>query len=314
MVNTVHDLKIIHAYIHQTIKALLMSKDDTLPISMKAMFWLIRQAKVAMENDNMLVTIHAPIHICGDIHGQYPDLLKIFNKLGYPSRQNRYLFLGDYVDRGKQSIEVISLLFCYKLLYHKDVFLLRGNHETADVSRIYGFYDECKRRGSIKLWKAFIDVFNVMPVAGTVGLAPSFNFVPDPVMLCMHGGISPSLKDYREINNIKRPCEIPEEGVLCDLVWSDPETEGPTFVTGWHPNDRGVSYLFCRDVLKNFLKDNKLELICRAHQVVEDGYEFYGNRDLVTIFSAPKYCGEFDNKGGVMSVSESLKCTFTIFD
>ncbi len=310
MVNTIVDLTIIHKNIQNIIQALLISNSDTLPIPIKYMFWLIRQAKTVIEQDNMLLNVQAPVHICGDIHGQYSDLLQIFNKLGYPSSKNRYMFLGDYVDRGQRSIEVVCLLFCFKILYHNHVFLLRGNHETADVSRVYGFHDECKRRGSIKLWKHFVDVFNVMPVAATVGLAPP----EDPVMLCMHGGLSPFLKNYKDINKIKRPTEVSEEGILCDLLWSDPETEGPTFLQGWHPNDRGVSYLFCRDVLHQFLKDNKLEMICRAHQVVEDGYEFYGNRELVTIFSAPRYCGEFDNKGGVMTVGESLKCTFTLFD
>ena len=310
MVNTIVDLTIIHKNIQNIIQALLISNSDTLPIPIKYMFWLIRQAKTVIEQDNMLLNVQAPVHICGDIHGQYSDLLQIFNKLGYPYSKNRYMFLGDYVDRGQRSIEVVCLLFCFKILYHNHVFLLRGNHETADVSRVYGFHDECKRRGSIKLWKHFVDVFNVMPVAATVGLAPP----EDPVMLCMHGGLSPFLKNYKDINKIKRPTEVSEEGILCDLLWSDPETEGPTFLQGWHPNDRGVSYLFCRDVLHQFLKDNKLEMICRAHQVVEDGYEFYGNRELVTIFSAPRYCGEFDNKGGVMTVGESLKCTFTLFD
>jgi len=310
MENTIVDLRIIHKNIQNIIQALLISNSDTLPIPMKYMFWLIRQAKTVIEQDNMLLNVQAPVHICGDIHGQYSDLLKIFNNLGYPSSQNRYMFLGDYVDRGKKSIEVVCLLFCFKILYHNDVFLLRGNHETADVSRVYGFHDECKRRGSIKLWKHFVDVFNVMPVAATVGLAPP----EDPVILCMHGGLSPFLQNYKDINKIKRPTEVSDEGILCDLLWSDPETEGPTFLKGWHPNDRGVSYLFCRDVLHKFLKENKLEMICRAHQVVEDGYEFYGNRELVTIFSAPRYCGEFDNKGGVMTVNESLKCTFTLFD
>jgi len=310
MANTIGDLRIIHKNIQNIIQTLLISNSDTLPIPIKYMFWLIRQAKTVIEQDNMLLNVQAPVHICGDIHGQYSDLLQIFNKLGYPSSKNRYMFLGDYVDRGQRSIEVVCLLFCFKILYHNDVFLLRGNHETADVSRVYGFHDECKRRGSIKLWKHFVDVFNVMPVAATVGLAPP----EDPVILCMHGGLSPFLNDYRDINKIKRPTEVSDEGILCDLLWSDPETEGPTFLQGWHPNDRGVSYLFCRDVLHKFLKDNKLEMICRAHQVVEDGYEFYGNRELVTIFSAPRYCGEFNNKGGVMTVNESLKCTFTLFD
>lgn len=303
------DIVEIHEYVSKLINALLQSKSDTLPVSMDGLMWLLRQAKEAVKNDKMLVSVNPPIHICGDIHGQYTDLLKMFKKLGFPSRNNRYLFLGDYVDRGRQSIEVISLLFCYKILYHNDVILLRGNHETADVSRIYGFHDECKRRGSIKLWRSFIDVFNEMPVAATVGLHGH-----DPAILCMHGGLSPDLEDYKKISDIKRPTDIPDEGVLCDLLWSDPDTEGPVFKTGWHPNDRGVSHVFCRNVLRKFLKDNKLELICRGHQVVEDGYEFFGNKDLVTIFSAANYCGEFDNKGGVMTVLPSLKCTFTIFD
>ena len=146
MANTIGDLRIIHKNIQNIIQTLLISNSDTLPIPIKYMFWLIRQAKTVIEQDNMLLNVQAPVHICGDIHGQYSDLLQIFNKLGYPSSKNRYMFLGDYVDRGQRSIEVVCLLFCFKILYHNDVFLLRGNHETADVSRVYGFHDECKRR------------------------------------------------------------------------------------------------------------------------------------------------------------------------
>ena len=296
----------IHKYIHDLKNAILESKSDVLPISIDSLMWLLKQAKFVMTHDSMLVKTVSPIHICGDIHGQYNDLLKIFDRLGYPSKNNRYLFLGDYVDRGKQSIEVMSLLLCYKILYHNDVFLLRGNHESAEISRIYGFYDECKRRANIKLWKSFVDVFNRMPVAATIGTQEN-----DPVIMCMHGGLSPSLTHINQINNIKRPCDIPENGLLCDLLWSDPDTENNR--NGWYENDRGVSYVFGKNEIESFLQKNNLQLICRAHQVVEDGYEFFANRKLVTIFSAANYCGEFDNLGGVMTVSSLLRCSFTVF-
>ncbi|CAN1840921.1 Serine/threonine-protein phosphatase PP1 isozyme 1, partial [Linum perenne] len=172
-------------------------------------------------------------NLTGDIHGQYSDLLRIFENAGFPPRAN-YLFLGDYVDRGKQSLETICLLMAYKIKYPENMFLLRGNHECASLNRIYGFYDECKRRYSVRLWKLFTDSFNCLPVAALI----------EEKILCMHGGLSPDL----------------------------------------HSLD----------------------------QVMEDGYEFFANKQLVTIFSAPNYCGEFDNAGGMMSVDGDLLCSFQI--
>ena len=120
----------------------------------------------------------------------------------------------DYVDRGKQSIETISLLLAYKIQYPENFFILRGNHESAGINRIYGFYDECKRRYSIKLWKIFSDVFNCLPVSALI----------DEKILCMHGGLSPELQDLQQIADLRRPCDIPDVGLLCDLLWSDPST------------------------------------------------------------------------------------------
>ncbi|KAH7840164.1 hypothetical protein Vadar_013510 [Vaccinium darrowii] len=203
-----------------------------------------------------LLELEAPIKICGDIHGQYSDLLRLFEYGGLPPKAN-YLFLGDYVDRGKQSLETICLLLAYKVKYPENFFLLRGNHECASINRIYGFYDECKRRFNVKLWKIFTDCFNCLPVAALI----------DEKILCMHGGLSPDLHNLDQIRNLQRPTDVPESGLLCDLLWSDPCKD----VKGWGMNDRGVSYTFGADRVTDFLQKHDLDLICRAHQVVEDG-------------------------------------------
>ncbi|CAD8108191.1 unnamed protein product [Paramecium primaurelia] len=245
----------------------------------------------------ILLELEAPLKICGDVHGQYFDLLRLFEYGGYPPESN-YLFLGDYVDRGKQSLETICLMLAYKIKYPENFFLLRGNHECASINRIYGFYDECKRRYTIKLWKTFTDCFNCLPVAALI----------DEKILCMHGGLSPELSNLEQIRRIMRPTDVPDTGLLCDLLWSDPDKD----VQGWADNERGVSYVFSQEIVQVFLKKHELDLICRAHQVVEDGYEFFSKRQLVTLFSAPNYCGEFDNAGAMMSIDESLMCSFQI--
>lgn len=245
----------------------------------------------------VLLELEAPLKICGDIHGQYPDLLRLFEYGGFPPESN-YLFLGDYVDRGKQSLETICLLLAYKIKYPENFFLLRGNHESAGINMIYGFYDECKRRFNVKLWKTFTDCFNCLPVAAIV----------DDKIFCCHGGLSPDLKSMEQIRKIKRPTDIPDSGLMCDLLWSDPKKD----VRGWENNDRGVSFTFGEGVVTNFLNQHNLDLICRAHQVVQDGYEFFAQRRLVTLFSAPNYCGEFDNAGALLTVDESLMCSFQI--
>lgn len=176
----------------------------------------------------------------------------MFEYGGYPPEAN-YLFLGDYVDRGKQSIETICLLLAYKIKYKENFFLLRGNHECASINRIYGFYDECKRRFNVRIWKVFTDCFNCLPVAALV----------DEKILCMHGGLSPDLKNLDQIRNIARPVDVPDQGLLCDLLWADPDKD----VEGWGENDRGVSYTFGADKVAEFLQKHDLDLVCRAHQV-----------------------------------------------
>ena len=259
--------------------------------------FLITKAKEIILKQPTFLELESPLTICGDTHGQYPDLLKLFELGGFPPAAN-YLFLGDYVDRGKQSLETICLLLAYKIKYEENFFLLRGNHECASINRLYGFYDECKKRYNLKLWKNFVDIFNCFPISASI----------DDKILLMHGGISPELKSVEQLKTIMRPTDIPEEGLLCDILWSDPDPN----CENWEPNERGVSIIFGENALKKFLEKNDLDLLCRAHQVVEEGYEFFGDRELVTIFSAPNYCGEFDNNGAIMVIDENLMCSFKV--
>lgn len=277
----------------RTGKSVLLSENEVYSV-------VLRSREVFL-GQPALLEITAPAKICGDIHGQYYDLLRIFDCAGYPHGLQdgpRYLFLGDYVDRGKNSVETICMVLCYKALYPDTFHLLRGNHECGRVNKIYGFYDECKRRYNIKLWKAFTDTFNCMPLAAVL----------EGKILCMHGGLSPELVNLATIRNVQRPVEVPDQGILCDLLWSDPQE----CLSGWAPNERGVSYTFGADVVADVLKKFNLDLICRAHQVVEEGYQFFAQRQLVTIFSAPNYCAEFDNAAAILSVDSELLCSFQV--
>ena len=259
-------------------------------------FLCLKSMEIFMK-ESSLIELTAPVIICGDIHGQYRDLIRLFDFGGSPNK-NQYLFLGDYVDRGKNSIECIALLLAYKIKYPKNIFLLRGNHESEMINRTYGFYDECKRRYNLRLWKIFSDCFNWLPISAIV----------NQKILCMHGGLSPDLQNLNNIKQIVRPTEVPDKGLLCDLLWSDPEKD----CEDWAPNTRGISVLFNEDIVEKTLDILDIDLICRAHQVVTDGYEFFAKRQLVTVFSAPNYCGEFDNAGAFMTVNKDLLCGFKV--
>lgn len=233
---------------------------------------ICQRARECFLSQPALLELDAPVKIVGDVHGQYTDLIRMFEMCGFPPTSN-FLFLGDYVDRGKQSLETILLLLCYKLKYPENFFLLRGNHECANVTRVYGFYDECKRRCNVKIWKTFIDCFNTLPIAAIVA----------GKIFCVHGGLSPALSHMDDIRNIARPTDVPDYGLLNDLLWADPAD----MESDWEANERGVSYCFGKKVITDFLAAHDFDLVCRAHMVVEDGYEFFNDRVLVTVFSAP---------------------------
>ena len=256
--------------------------------------YVVEKAYDILKNEDSMLKVSAPLYICGDIHGQYYDLLRVFDILNYPPKST-FLFLGDYVDRGKQSLECLLLLLCLKIKYPTKIFLLRGNHESEALNKIYGFYDECKRRISIKCFKKITNLFNMLPITALI----------NENILCMHGGLSKDLTDLEQLNKIVRPTEIPDDGLLCDLVWSDPSDE---LSENFGENERNISVTFSKKVVEEFNKNNNLDLICRAHQVVEEGFQFFAGMQLVTIFTAPNYMGEFDNNGGILEVGEDLLC------
>eukprot|EP01013_Petalomonas_cantuscygni_P037682 TRINITY_DN68550_c0_g1_i1.p1 TRINITY_DN68550_c0_g1~~TRINITY_DN68550_c0_g1_i1.p1 ORF type:complete len:807 (-),score=42.27 TRINITY_DN68550_c0_g1_i1:569-2989(-) len=269
------------------------------------------------------VHVEAPCHIAGDIHGQYRDLLRIFDTVGLPDGTtpaarvaaamanlpspapslppSQWVFLGDYVDRGAASIETMILLMLLKLRFPNRLHLLRGNHEAAAVCRVYGFFDECKRRFSVKVWKAFVASFNALPFAAVVG----------DRIFCAHGGLSPHLTDVAQIDGLPRPAEVPESGLACDLVWADPDGALQSEAV---PNpERGISVKFGPPLIERFLAHHRFDLVVRAHECVEEGYNFLPGRKLVTIFSAPNYCGLYNNAAAVLSVAANLRCSFKIF-
>ena len=256
--------------------------------------YVVDKAYEILKNEDSMLKISAPLYICGDIHGQYYDLLRVFDILDYPPK-SKFLFLGDYVDRGKQSLECLLLLLSLKIKYPSKIFLLRGNHESEALNKIYGFYDECKRRISVKCFKKITNLFNVLPITALI----------DENILCMHGGLSKDLTNLEQLNKIARPTEIPDEGLLCDLVWSDPSDE---LSEPFGENERNVSVTFSKKVVEEFTNKNDLDLICRAHQVVEEGFQFFAGMKLITVFTAPNYMGEFDNNGGILEVGEDLLC------
>ena len=183
-----------------------------------------------------MLRIHMPCTICGDIHGQFTDLLELFRVNGIVPSVN-YVFLGDYVDRGYYSVETCLLLLCLKVRYPDRITLLRGNHESRQISQVYGFYDDCLRKyGSINVWRNCMEVFDCLSLAALV----------DNRFFCVHGGLSPSIQTLDQIRSIDRFVELPHEGGMCDLLWSDPEEN----MTGWGSNSRGCGFIFGEDSVK----------------------------------------------------------------
>jgi serine/threonine-protein phosphatase 6 catalytic subunit len=244
--------------------------------------------------------VEAPVSICGDIHGQFYDVLELF-KTGGELPDTSYIFIGDFVDRGYNSVETIQLLLSYKAKYPGRITLLRGNHESRQITQFYGFFEECQRKyGNSNPWKYCTDLFDYLPLGAIV----------EGKVLCIHGGLSPDVKTLDQIRVIDRKIEIPHEGPFCDLMWSDPED-----IDTWAFNTRGAGWLFGAKVTKEFSYLNDLELICRAHQLVMEGYKFwFPEKNLVTVWSAPNYCYRCGNVASILSLNENLEREWKIFN
>mmetsp|Transcript_29133 Transcript_29133/g.28849 ORF Transcript_29133/g.28849 Transcript_29133/m.28849 type:complete len:412 (+) Transcript_29133:180-1415(+) len=244
-----------------------------------------------------LVRLQDPLLVIGDIHGQFFDLLKILELGGSPEK-NKYLFLGDYVDRGAFALEVIILIYCLKLNYPDLVFLLRGNHECRQLTSYFTFRMECIQKYDSEVYEKIMDSFDCLPVAATV----NDNF------LSVHGGLSPHLKNIRDIDQVYRFEEPPKDGIFCDLLWADPiDNENGVMPSSYIQNTtRGCSYLYGADAVNDFLQQNDLIALIRAHEVQADGYKMHrwaGDDDfplVITVFSAPNYCDFYNNKGAII--------------
>ena len=200
--------------------------------------------------------------------------------------------MGDYVDRGYYSVETVTLLVTLKVRYRDRIFILRGNHESRQITQVYGFYDECLRKyGNANVWKFFTDLFDYFPLTAVVQGA----------VFCLHGGLSPSIDTLDTIRQLDRAQEVPHEGAMCDLLWSDPDER-----QGWGISPRGAGYTFGQDVSEQFNHTNGLRLVSRAHQLVMDGYAWAHDKNVVTIFSAPNYCYRCGNQAAIMEVNEHM--------
>lgn len=261
---------------------------------------ICEKTKEILMRESNVVHISAPVTVVGDIHGQFYDLIEIFRIGGYAPHTN-YLFLGDYVDRGLFSVETISLLTCLKLRYPDRVQLIRGNHESRAVTQTYGFYTECQRKyGSANVWTYFTDMFDFL----------TLSVVIDDQIFCVHGGLSPSVHYIDQVKIIDRFREIPHEGPMADLVWSDPDPDKEEFAI----SPRGAGYTFGASVVKHFLHRNKMNHILRAHQLCMEGFSVLYDDRLSTVWSAPNYCYRCGNMASILEVFPDGSKHFNTFE
>ncbi|OII74678.1 protein phosphatase catalytic subunit [Cryptosporidium ubiquitum] len=269
------------------------------PIKESEVKLLCMKAREILVEEANVQRIDTPVTICGDIHGQFFDLMELF-KIGGELPDTNYLFLGDFVDRGYYSVETFLLLIALKVRYPDRIMLIRGNHETRQITQVYGFYDECLRKyGSVNVWRYCTEIFDYLSLASLI----------EDRILCVHGGLSPSITTIDEIRSLDRKQEVPHDGSMCDLLWSDPEE-----INGWGISPRGAGYIFGSDVVKSFNHCNDIELITRAHQLAMDGYKWWFEQNLVTVWSAPNYCYRCGNIATVMELDEQLNYHFKTFE
>jgi serine/threonine-protein phosphatase 4 catalytic subunit len=260
---------------------------------------LCSKVKEILAEESNIQKIKSPVTICGDIHGQFEDLLELF-RIGGDCPEINYIFLGDYVDRGYRSVETFLYLIGLKLKYPERITLIRGNHESRQITQVYGFYDECNKKfGTLNVWRYCTDLFDYLTLSATI----------DDTIFCVHGGISPKVKKLDDIRLIDRKQEVPHEGPMFDMMWSDPED-----IKGWTLSHRGAGYLFGKDVFEEFLQKNDLTHVVRAHQLVMEGYKLQFDEKMITVWSAPNYIYRCGNIASIMELDENLQKIFKVFE
>lgn len=268
-------------------------------LSQELMLELIARVQEKFLEEPNLIQIQDPVTVVGDIHGQFYDLRTLL-EVGGSIHSTQYLFLGDYVDRGSFSVEVVTYLFAVKLTYPKQITMLRGNHESRQMTNFFNFHEECEFKYDNVVYDAIMDAFDAMPIAALI----------NGQFLAVHGGLSPELTNFKHINRLDRVKETPRNGVLCDLLWSDPSDEGKAEAYA-HNSNRGCAYHFSMNCAFKFLGDNKLLSIFRAHEVQKEGFKFHKSNPkshmpgVITIFSAPNYCDTYANRGAVMRLDNN---------
>lgn len=277
--------------IEQLLRCEIISEKEVKDLCLKA-------REILMEESNVQ-RVDAPVTVCGDIHGQFHDLKELF-RIGGECPNTNYLFVGDFVDRGFYSVETFLLLLALKVRFPDKITLIRGNHESRQITQVYGFYDECLRKyGSVSVWRHCTEIFDYLSLSALI----------DGRIFCVHGGLSPAINTLDQIRLIDRKQEVPHEGAMCDLLWSDPED-----IDGWGVSPRGAGYLFGSEVVTHFNSLNKVDLICRAHQLVMEGYKYMFDESLVTVWSAPNYCYRCGNVAAILQFDNNLQRKFKIFE
>lgn len=238
--------------------------------------------------------------VCGDVHGQFYDLLNIFNLNGLPSQSNPYLFNGDFVDRGSFGVETVLTLMAFKIAYPNHMFLARGNHEAKNMNKLYGFEGEITAKYDARLYNLFCELFCLLPLCHVV----------NKKVFVVHGGLfSKDNVSLADITQVDRDREPPEEGLMAEMMWAD-----PIALRGRHASKRGMGLSFGPDVTEKFLNFNALQIVVRSHEVKDDGFEFEHGGKLVTVFSAPNYCDQMNNKGAFLKLSFPIENGDAVID
>ncbi|KAJ2144183.1 Palmitoyl-protein thioesterase 1 [Coemansia sp. RSA 678] len=273
-----------------------------------------RQLRALPTLVDVAVPSNAVMTVCGDVHGQYYDVLNIFKLNGFPSPTKPYLFNGDFVDRGSFSVEVILLFLALKLLYPDSFFLNRGNHESINMNQLYGFEGEVRHKYPVqgkRMFDLFQEVFEALPIAHLIG----------GKIFVVHGGLysrstaknsvqpdGDGVVRLDEIRQMSRFYQPNHNSLLCESLWSDPQSQN-----GRSPSPRGTAIQYGPDVTKEFCDANDLKLVIRSHQQMDEGYEIAHNGQMVTVFSAPNYCDASTNKGAYIRITPELECSYHKF-